>query len=71
MEAVSGISLGAAVEKRKGGFTVCYPDGDEDLWSLAKRYRVSAEHIARENGMTCNGVFDECSVAEGTGFVII
>ena len=70
-ETVSGVSLGAALDKKRGGFTVCYPDGAESLWGLAKRYHTSVEKMAAENNIPFVSDSDDFRVSEKMGYVIV
>ncbi len=39
------------VQRNKGEIIVCYPNHDDTLWSLAKRYAVTPESITRTNNL--------------------
>ena len=53
------LTLAVGMQESEGELPACdgcellavYPDGRQSLWSLAKRYRVSPEQIARLNGL--------------------
>lgn len=66
----SAKSDGSEREKRKG-FTVCYPDGEDSLWSVAKRYGAPIEDAAKENGMDGFGDADEIRLPAGVKYMII
>lgn len=38
-------------EEKSGTFTLCYPDNDETLWSISRRYGVSRSDICEANGI--------------------
>jgi hypothetical protein len=40
------IELSDKEEQRSGELIVCYPQGDDTLWSVAKRYSVLREEIS-------------------------
>ena len=42
---------GEVPEREKGEIVAVYPDGNETLWDIARRYGVPPEKIARENGL--------------------
>lgn len=42
---------GERSEREKGEIIAVYPEGSETLWDIARRYGVSPEKIARENGL--------------------
>lgn len=60
-----------AADTRRRGFTVCYPDKSDSLWSVAKRYRVSLSDTARGNGIECSSDPDEIRLPEGIKYMIV
>lgn len=70
--AVASFVGGGRTERAKRrGFTVCYPENGESLWSVAKRYGAPLEDAAKENGMEGFGDSDEVFLIEGIKYMII
>ena len=48
---VESLELGERYTAARGaGLTVCYPDSQDTLWSIAKRYKVSPAAVTGEVG---------------------
>ncbi len=43
------LELGEAVESASGGFKFYYPDSDETVWDIAKKYHIDPQRILTEN----------------------
>jgi hypothetical protein len=68
---VSSVKPDDAERERRNGFTICYPDAGDSLWSVAKRYGASLEDTAKKNGMDGLGDVDEIGLPEGAKYMII
>ncbi len=44
-------SFGVPVKKKKGSIVLAYPSESDTLWDVARRYHVSPDALARENGI--------------------
>ncbi len=69
---VSSVRTEAGViDTKRRGFTVCYPDKSDSLWSVAKRYRASVNETAKGNGIECSADPDEIRLPEGIKYMIV
>lgn len=59
----------AAAECR-GEVVVCYPDGDDTLWSVVRRYRRDADAVCRANSLSPQSP-DDTSSLSGVRFLIV
>jgi hypothetical protein len=71
VEAVTSVSEGAEDAEKRSGFTVCYPDSSDSLWSVAKRYRTPISKTASENGLEGVGDADETYLPAGKKYMIV
>ena len=46
VEILERADFGAPIEKRVGTIVVCYPQSDDTLWSIAKRYSVTQSDVS-------------------------
>ena len=46
------VTFGERLIPAKGEWVICYPSAGDSLWSVAKRYGVSAEELAERNGIS-------------------
>ena len=68
---VSAVKMECMAKKEKRGFTVCYPDKNDSLWSVAKRYRASVLNTARSNGMSDVADADDIRLPDGKKYMIV
>ena len=68
---VDAIKTECMTKKKRGGFTVCYPDKEDSLWSIAKRYRASVLNTAHSNGIGDVSDADEIRPSDGKKYMII
>ena len=47
------------LKRDKASVRVCFPRKGEDLWDLAKRYRVSAKRLAAQNEIDGDGILEK------------
>lgn len=40
------------IKSERAPFTLCYPSGDETLWDIAKRYKITVESIIEANNLS-------------------
>ena len=71
IEMVSSLRTEGEGNKRKHGFTVCYPDVSDSLWSVAKRYRACVNDTAKGNGIECAADPDEIRLPESIKYMIV
>ncbi len=70
-EAVCSLTLGDTAERIRRGFTVCYPDKNDSLWSISKKYRARVDHTAEENGIELSTDADGCETLAGVKYMIV
>ena len=63
--------LGAEIKKEKKGYTVCYPCGEDSLWSISKKYRAKVDATARGNGIDTAADADSEELLEGIRYMIV
>ena len=68
---VSEIGFGDPIERGRGETVVCYPSGEDTLWSVAKRYGALLESIKRANGIKSDGDSDSRTTLEGVKYLVI
>ena len=71
VECVDVFRMGAALERKKGGYTVCYPDRGESLWSITKKYRAAVDATAKGNGIDASLDADSSDLTDGVRYMII
>ena len=70
-ERVCSVSVTGDRGETRRGFTVCYPDKSDSLWSVAKRYRANVLTTALENGIEAGGDADCVGLPEGKKYMIV
>jgi len=68
---IKAVRLGEVHPKKKSGFTVCYPDRSDDLWSVAKKYKTTAADITADNGIDAVSELDTAYLPEGKKYIIV
>ena len=71
ISSVSSVRLGEMHTKKRKGFTVCYPDRTDDIWSIAKKHKTVAAEVASGNGIDCNIELDTVCMPEGKRYIIV
>ena len=71
VNAICSLTVGGASEKNRRGFTVCYPDKNDSLWSISKKYRARVDHTAEENGIELTLDADSKKTLEGIKYMIV
>lgn len=51
IDALSEMSFGDEIEKRKSEILICYPERSDTLWSVSKRYAEKTEKIKLQNAI--------------------
>ena len=57
--------------KKGGAVTVCYPESDESLWSIARRYHVSTSALAEANDLRVDENCDTPASLGGLRYLLI
>ncbi|MBQ8380435.1 MAG: DUF3794 domain-containing protein [Clostridia bacterium] len=70
-DTVSSVSLSEHITAKNGGITVCYPDGDDSLWSVAKKYHAPLAETASDNGIDLASGADDSSALSGVRYLIV
>lgn len=52
MKIADSIKVGDIIKNQKSGITVYYPEKDESLWSVAKKFGISISSLATLNGIS-------------------
>ena len=68
---VTSARFGEEHSKKNGGFTVCYPDRTDDLWSIAKKYKTVAAEMVSGNGIDADLELDTVCMPEGKKYIIV
>ncbi len=63
--------FGDPYQRTAGQITVCYPAGDDSLWSVAKHYGKGYETLAKENGLALSGAADSKESLAGASYLLI
>ena len=71
LKTVENTRFGAELEKRRRGYTVCYPDKNDNLWSISKRYKATVSKTARGNGIDVASDADCISLPDGIRYMIV
>ena len=70
-EMLSSIAFGDTIASRRGEFVICYPSGEDSLWSVAKRYGAPLEGLMAANSIPEDRPIDHHSSIEGLNYLII
>ena len=49
---LAGVGFGEEISRDKGEVVICYPDKEDTLWSVAKRYGATVGHLSATNGIS-------------------
>ena len=52
INALTALHFGELVKRDSGKITVYYPSGNDSLWSVGKRYKISTEKLADDNKLS-------------------
>ncbi|MBE6548348.1 MAG: DUF3794 domain-containing protein [Ruminococcaceae bacterium] len=64
-------SLGEELSGDEGRILVCYPNKNDTLWSVAKRYNTPISQIAQNNKLSQNARPDNSESLSGTQYLVI
>ncbi len=59
------------VERGTAAYTICYPSGEDTLWSVAKRYHRPIAAVAEENGLSGVPGADSVDSLAGVGYLLM
>ena len=68
---LSEVAFGDAVNFGRGEFVVCYPSGDDSIWSVAKRYGRELSKLCRSNGVSDDLPADSPETLDGIKCLVI
>ncbi len=71
MVSVCRMTLGETHERSRRGFTVCYPDSEDSLWSISKKYSAAVAKTAASNGLDCASDADTCVCRASVKYIIV
>lgn len=65
------VGFGEEIERDRGKIVICYPSGDDSLWSVAKRYGAPLESLASINSLQRSAEADSTQSLEGVRYLVI
>ena len=68
---LSEVAFGDAVNYGRGEFVVCYPSGDDSVWSVAKRYGAELSKLCKANGVSDDLPADSPETLDGVKYLVI
>ena len=68
---LSAVGFGNELEKHRGELIICYPGGDDSLWSVAKRYGADIDRLAESNGIEGDAPADSRESIEKVKYLVI
>ncbi len=68
--ALSEVSLGDEVTRRRGEYVICFPAPTDTLWSVAKRYHAPIAALTVANNLSAAPA-DSVESLEGVGYLIV
>ena len=71
LTALSSVTFGEDVTRRRGEYVVCFPAADDTLWSVAKRYHAPLTALSAANGISMPENPDKPGSLEGAGYLIV
>ena len=70
-ERMSEATLGDAIPTEGASYTVCYPSGEDTLWSVAKRYHRSVGELAHGNELSSSAAADTTASLDGVKYLLV
>lgn len=71
MVALTEVSLGDEVTRRRGEYVICFPAPTDSLWSVAKRYHAPVAGLTAANNLPAGVAADATESLEGAGYLIV
>ncbi len=71
LTALSEVSLGDEVTRRRGEYIICFPAPTDSLWSVAKRYHAPIAALTAANNLSAGAAPDTQESLEGVGYLIV
>ena len=65
------VGFGEEIERDRGGIVICYPSGDDSLWSVAKRYGVPLDALTSGNSIERSFGEDPARALEGVKYLVV
>lgn len=63
--------FGEEIRRAKGEFVLCYPSGEDTLWSVAKRYGATLSGLTEANGLSSEVSPDDHDSLDGVDYLVI
>lgn len=63
--------LGEELKKNSGEIVICYPDNNDTLWNVGKKYNASIINLCRSNKLSQNTAPDEIILKNVVDYVVI
>lgn len=71
LTALSEVSFGDSVTRRRGEYVICFPAPTDSLWSVAKRYHAPMAVLTAANNLSSAAPADAVESLEGVGYLIV
>ena len=68
---LSEVGFGEEIERDRGQIVICYPSGDDSLWSVAKKYGAPIDSLAEVNSLPRTAESDSAQSLEGVRYLVI
>ena len=69
--ALTDVSLGNEVTRRRGEYVICFPSPTDTVWSVAKRYHAPMAALLAVNNLPAGSKADARESLEGVGYLIV
>lgn len=68
---LADVGFGEETARERGEYVICYPTGDDSLWSVAKKYGAMPEKLIETNGLQNDVPLDSAESLKGMNYVIV
>jgi hypothetical protein len=68
---LDSVSFGEEIGRSRGEYTICYPERDESLWSVAKRYGTPIKNVISANKLSDTANLDGKESLSGVKYLMI
>ena len=69
--ALTDVTLGEEVTRRRGEYVICFPAPTDTAWSVAKRYHAPMAALTAANNLPAGSNVDARESLEGIGYLIV
>ena len=71
LTALTDVSFGDEVTRRRGEYAICFPAPTDTAWSVAKRYHAPMAALSAANNLPAGSSADSPESLEGVGYLIV